>query len=100
MSSSTSSTSHPDPLYRSIRSQMLFKIDVPKTLANFTGKHRCFPLKFAKFLKTTFFTEHLRWLLLSMLIFKNVSTFTSPFTLALLPYSPVPNNSPPLPPAY
>ena len=26
--------------------------------------HRCFPVNFAKFLGTTFFTEHLRWLLL------------------------------------
>ena len=36
---------------------------------NFTKKrlqHRCFPVKFAKFLRTTFFTEHLRWLLLEM----------------------------------
>ena len=27
--------------------------------------HRCFPVNFAKFLRTPFFTEHLRWLLLS-----------------------------------
>ena len=26
--------------------------------------HRCFPLNFAKFLRTPFFTEHLQWLLL------------------------------------
>ena len=26
--------------------------------------HRCFPLNFVKFLRTPFFTEHLRWLLL------------------------------------
>ena len=26
--------------------------------------HRCFPVNFAKFLRTPFFTEHLRWLLL------------------------------------
>ena len=26
-------------------------------------QHRCFPVKFAKFLRTSFFTEHLRWLL-------------------------------------
>ena len=26
---------------------------------------RCFPVNFAKFLRTTFFTEHLRWLLLN-----------------------------------
>ena len=27
-------------------------------------EHKCFPVKFRKFLRTTFFTEHLRWLLL------------------------------------
>ena len=27
-------------------------------------QRRCFPVKFAKFLRTSFFTEHLRWLLL------------------------------------
>ena len=35
--------------------------------SNFIKKrlqHRCFPVKFAKFLRTPFFTEHLRWLLL------------------------------------
>ena len=26
--------------------------------------HRCFPVNFSKFLRKTFFTEHLRWLLL------------------------------------
>ena len=26
--------------------------------------HRCFPVNFSKFLRTPFFTEHLRWLLL------------------------------------
>ena len=64
LSSSKSSTSHPRPLYRSSRSQIFFKIGVPKNFANFVGKHRCF-------------TEHLRWLLLSMLLFMNVSSFTS-----------------------
>ena len=28
--------------------------------------HRCFPVNFAKFLKTTFFTEHLQWLLFTI----------------------------------
>ena len=27
--------------------------------------HRCFPVNFVKFLRTTFFTEHLWWLLLT-----------------------------------
>ena len=67
LSSSTPSLSHPHPIK-----------GVPKNFANFTGKHRCFPVKLAKFLRTPLFTEHLRWLLLSMLIFVNVSSFTSP----------------------
>ena len=29
--------------------------------------HRCFPVNFAKFLRTPFSTEHLRWLLLPVL---------------------------------
>ena len=38
--------------------------------SNFIKKrlqHKCFPEKFAKFLRTSFFTEHLRWLLLFFL---------------------------------
>ena len=67
---------------------MFFKISVLENLANFTGKHlcwslfkiklacnfikkrpqhRCFPVKFANFFRTDFFTEHVRWLLLIML---------------------------------
>ena len=68
--------------FKSSRSQMFFKIGVIKNFAyfswslflimcqgqafNFVKKrlqNRCFPVKFAKFLKTPFFTEHLRWLL-------------------------------------
>ena len=30
-------------------------------------QRKCFPVKFAKFLRTPFFTEHLRWLLLNRL---------------------------------
>ena len=71
----------------------LFRInDVLRNLAKFTGKHLChslffnkfaglrpttllkkrlwhrrFPLKFAKFLRSPFFTEHLWWLLLVFL---------------------------------
>ena len=54
-----SSTSHPHALCRSSRSQMFFKIGVPKNFADFTRKHRYFPAKFAKFLRTRFFAEHL-----------------------------------------
>ena len=56
---------------------MFFKIAIIINLVNFTGKHLCwylfliklqalkrFPVKFAKFLKTCFFTEHLQWLFL------------------------------------
>ena len=78
LSSSTSSTSHLHPLCKSNHSQMFFKIDVPKHFANFAGKHRCFPVKFAKFLRAPFFTEHIWWLLLSMLLFMNVFSFTPP----------------------
>ena len=62
------------------------KISVFKSFSNFTGKHlrwslkacnfikkrlqpRCFPVKFAKFLRTPFFTEHLRWMLLFLKLF-------------------------------
>ena len=69
---------------RSSRLQIFLKIGIPKRFANFTGKHlccslllknlqaeglqlhkkrlqrRCFPVKFAKFLRTPFLTEHLQ----------------------------------------
>ena len=51
--------------------QSFFKIGLPKNCTNFTGRHLSwsvflikFHLKFAKFLRTHFFKEHLRWLLL------------------------------------
>ena len=74
-------------IYGTSRSQMLIKIGVIKNFAKFTGKHlywdtfliklhalrpekrlqlRCFPKKFAKFLWTSFLTEHLHWLLLNI----------------------------------
>ena len=58
------------------RSQMFFEIGVLKNLRSFTEKHMCwslfliklqascFPVKFRKFLRRPFVTEHLRWLLL------------------------------------
>ena len=36
----------------------------PATLLKKTHCHRCLPVNFAKFLRTSFFTEHLWWLLL------------------------------------
>ena len=38
--------------------------------------HRCFPVNFAKFLRTRFYTEHLRWLLLFMQMFNFFSAFS------------------------
>ena len=36
----------------------------PVTLLKKRLWHRCFPVNFVKYLRTPFFTEHLRWLLL------------------------------------
>ena len=33
--------------------------------------HGCFPMNFTKFLRTPFFVEHLRWLLLDATITQN-----------------------------
>ena len=70
-------------IFRTSSSQVFFKICVLKICAIFTGQqlswslflikslfkkrlqHRSFPANIVKFLKTTFFIEHLRWLLLS-----------------------------------
>ena len=38
----------------------------PPTLLNKRPLHRCFPMKFAKFSRTPFLIEHLRWLLLKI----------------------------------
>ena len=38
----------------------------PATLLKKTLWHRCFPVNFVKFLRTTFLNEHLRWLLLKL----------------------------------
>ena len=35
-------------------------------------QQRYFPLKFAKFLKAPFFTEHLQWLILDIVILLNI----------------------------
>ena len=85
---------------RSSRSQMFFKIGVLGNIVNFTGKHlysshflikacnfikkrlrdRCFPVNFAKFLRTPFFTEHLQWLLLNNAVNNLSNTTSSNFT--------------------
>ena len=77
-------------LFRSSHQRCSMKKDVLRNFAKFTGKHlsespflnkiarlgpqpaalkkrlwhRCFPVNFAKFLRTSFFIEHLHWLLL------------------------------------
>ena len=73
---------------KSSRFQVFFKIVVLRHFTNFTEKllwwslfliklqalskkriwHRCFPVKFMKFLRTTFFAEELRWLLLKLFL--------------------------------
>ena len=68
------------------------KIDVLKIFANLIRKHlgwrkacnfikerlqhSCFPAKFAKFLRTSFFTEHFRWLLLFTLPYLHLLAYT------------------------
>ena len=49
------------------------KKDVLRNFAKFTGKHlcqrlwhKCFPVNLAKFLRIPYFTEHLRWLFLTI----------------------------------
>ena len=65
---------------KSSRPEVFCRNDVLKNFAKFTGKHlgpeacnfmkketlrhRCYPVKFAKFLRTPIFMEHLWWLLL------------------------------------
>ena len=79
------------------RLQMFFKIGVIKKFAIFTGKHlcwrlflinfvkrrlqhRCFAVNISKFLRTAFFIEHFRWLLLQMLYKKDVPKNFANFT--------------------
>ena len=79
-------------IYRSSRLEVFCRKGVLRNFAKFTGKHlcqklffnkvaglrpstllkkglwdRCFPVNFVKFLRTPFFTEHLRWLLLYLI---------------------------------
>ena len=67
---------------RSNRREVFCKKGALRNLAKFTGKHpcqslsatllkkrlwhRCFPVDFAKFLRTLFLIEHLQWLLLTL----------------------------------
>ena len=83
--------------YRRGRPEVFFKKGVLTNFAKFTGKHlchsfffhkvanlrpatllkmrlwhRCFTVNFAKFLRTSFFTEHLQWLLLLLDEIQNI----------------------------
>ena len=83
---------------RSSRPEVFCKKDVFKNFAKFTGKHlcqsfffnrvfrsqpatflkkrlwdRCFPVNFVKFLRLSFLTEHLRWLLLHGVLYLHES---------------------------
>ena len=57
--------------FKSSRSQMFFRKDALKHFRNFTGKHR----EIYEFLKTSFFTEHLNWLLLAFDIIRQTKLF-------------------------
>ena len=50
------------------RVSFLIKLQTSATLLKRRLWRRCFPVNFAKFLRTTLFTEHLRWLLLQKII--------------------------------
>ena len=64
---------------RSSRQEVFYKKGVFRNFAKFTGKRLClrpatllkmrlwFPVNFTKFLRTSFFTEHVWWLLLQFL---------------------------------
>ena len=80
--------------------QIFFKIGVLKNFANSTGKHLCwseacnfikkrfqhgcFPVKFVKFLRTPFFTEHFRQLLLYSLLYLHLLAYTCLHLLILV----------------
>ena len=84
---------------RSSQREVFCKKGALRNLAKFTGKHlwqslsatllkkrlwrRCFPVNFAKFLRTLFLIEHLRWLLLTLEFLKIVlRVVLTPITLA------------------
>ena len=52
------------------------------TLFKKSIQHRCFPVKFAKLLRTTIFTEHFQWLLM---IFQEICKFLEECFLYYLP---------------
>ena len=71
-------------LYRSRRPEVFLEISqihrktpVPKSLLKKRLWPRCFPVNFAKFQRTPFVTEHLRWLLLSLRLRPSFSSCTN-----------------------
>ena len=89
-------------LYRGSRPEVLYKKGISKKFPKFTGKHlrqsvffnkvasfrlatlfkkilchRCFSVNFTKFLRTTFFVEHLRWLLLFVISLESLSEYVT-----------------------
>ena len=85
-------------IIRISRSQMFFKIRVPKKIRNMHRKthvleshvfrpatllkkrllHRCFPVNILKFLRTPFFAENLWWLLFYYLIASRCLAYLAP----------------------
>ena len=79
---------------RSSRLEMFCRKSVLRNFAEFTGKHLCqsllfnkeetlalvFSCEFCELFKSTFFTEHLRWLLLKRLSKRLVSLEVTVFT--------------------
>ena len=67
--------------FQRVKSEFFSQKQSPRGVLQKRLWHRCFPVNFAKFLKTTFLTEHLRWLLL--LSVKNSKIVTLNFKVGL-----------------
>ena len=72
------------PMPRSSRTEVFCRKGILRNFAKFTGKHlhqslwhMCFPVNFAKFLRTTFFTGNLRRLPLNVESHKNMKIIKS-----------------------
>ena len=66
-----------------VKESVLDRFGSPQA-CNFTEKrlyHRCFPVKFVKFLRTAFLTEHLWWLILIITLSVRKLLQWLPFTL-------------------